>query len=460
MDTNAILRQAGYQYRDNFPEIARRAAELAQEYASPETVLQQIAFEFGEVSFLQMENSPASFAQFGTLGVHYDYDVIRQMNTAARLPVFEAGALMPDAHRGYALPIGGVAALRNAVSPNMVGVDIACRMAMTILEQSPTSVMNRREELFAALRKVTHFGPGEPPFERQHPVMDDPLWDALPHLSALKATAQEQLGTSGGGNHFADLMVGEVKAKTDWLPLAPGDRFAALLTHSGSRYVGYQTAKHYHEVAVEHTRRVARGIPKDYVWLSTDSEEGQEYLRVMRLMGRYAQANHHLIHAHFLVETGLSAWGVEGTVVDIPGISEFSLIENHHNFAWVQGNGPSDNTVIHRKGATPAHKGQAGLIPGSSGTKSYLVEGLGNPESLESCSHGAGRPYSRSEAKRRYDDGFFEEWMQDNNILYAGVAPDETLLAYKDIDEVMKPQEDVVVQTIAEMHPVAVVMGG
>jgi tRNA-splicing ligase RtcB len=142
--------------------------------------------------------------------------------------------------------------------------------------------------------------------------------------------------------------------------------------------------------------------------------------------------------------------------VDLPHIRpEFSVIENHHNFAWVEG-----DWVIHRKGATPAGKGVAGLIPGSSGTKSYLVTGLGEPDSLESSSHGAGRPYSRSEAKRRHDAEFFKNWMAQHDIAYQGVAPDETLLAYKDIETVIGLQAGVLVDLVAEMFPLAVRMGG
>lgn len=175
----------------------------------------------------------------------------------------------------------------------------------------------------------------------------------------------------------------------------------------------------------------------------------------MHLMGGYAQANHHLIHAHFLKRTGLSALPLEGTKVNLPHLGRFTVIENHHNFAWVEG-----DLVIHRKGATPAGKNVAGLIPGSSGTKSYLVSGLGNSDSLESSSHGAGRPYSRTEAKRRLDAAFFQGWMKEHNILHQGVAADETLLAYKDIETVIGLQRDVLVEVVAEMFPVAVRMGG
>ena len=215
-------------------------------------------------------------------------------------------------------------------------------------------------------------------------------------------------------------------------------------------------AMHYSELAYQKTRLVASDIPKDYAWLSIDDDAGREYLAVMELMGRYAQANHHLIHAQFLRRAGLTALGVQGNIVDLPHITPaFSVIENHHNYAWVEG-----DLVIHRKGATPAGKGVAGLIPGSSGSASYLVNGLGNPNSLESSSHGAGRPYSRTEARKRHEQRQFEQIMNERDILYRGVAADETVLAYKDINEVIGLQAGDLVDIVAEMFPVAVLMGG
>ncbi len=240
------------------------------------------------------------------------------------------------------------------------------------------------------------------------------------------------------------------------MPLPVGTEFTALLSHSGSRGVGHKMATHYSNLAQHRTNFIARGIPKTYSWLSIDNDAGREYLAVMRLMGRYAQANHHLIHAHFLQRSGLSALPVIGNEVNLPHLGpRFTVIENHHNFAWVE-----DDLVIHRKGATPAGKGVAGLIPGSSGTQSYLVNGLGNPDSLESSSHGAGRPFSRSEAKRRHDSAFVKDWMSQHDILSNGIAPDETLMAYKDIETVIGLQKGVLVDIVAEMFPVAVRMGG
>jgi tRNA-splicing ligase RtcB len=293
------------------------------------------------------------------------------------------------------------------------------------------------------MQAVSSFGQGsgfQGSQRRDHAVMAEPLWNELPHLRQLKPLAGQQLGSSGGGNHFFDALIGEVTAAAEWLPLAVGQRFAAIMTHSGSRGTGHKLATHYVKLAEQETGRLARGIPKGYEWLDTGSDAGREYLQVMALMGRYAQANHHLIHDLFLQRSGLN------------GLARY---ENHHNFAWSR----PDGTVVHRKGATPAGKGQVGIIPGSSGTPSYLVEGLGEPASLESSSHGAGRPFSRTEAKRRHDDPLFRQWMAEHDILHIGVSPDETLLAYKDIERVMALQTDLV-RPVARLLPTVVIMGG
>ncbi|MEM7348176.1 MAG: RtcB family protein [Chloroflexota bacterium] len=462
MNTNTLLRRNGYSPNtvSNFQRVARRAAQLAkQPGATAESVMAQIAIEFRKEEVVTMHEKPQPYTMYGTPGIDFDYGVVQQMNQVSRLPVYASGAVLPDAHTGYALPIGGVAALHRAVSPYGVGVDIACRMCLTIFEDlTPAELRDNRSQLFDDLIAETRFGFGDfAKNRRKHPVMEEPLWQdrSLP-LHKFVGKAADQLGSSGGGNHFADLVRGKVVNTVDWLPLPVGAEFTALLTHSGSRGVGYKMAKHYSHVAHQRTSFIARGIPKEYSWLSIDEDAGREYLEVMRLMGRYAQANHHLIHAHFLNRTGLSALPVTGTDVKLlHPYTRFSVIENHHNFAWVE-----DDLVIHRKGATPAGKGVAGLIPGSSGTASYIVNGLGNRDSLESTSHGAGRPFSRTEAKRRHDPAFFEDWMTQHDIAYHGVAADETLMAYKDIDTVIGLQAGVLVDVVAEMFPVAVRMGG
>ncbi len=462
IDINQLLRDHGYTAASvsNFKALIKRAIELAREQQTPPAALiQQLRSEFALPTMVTLAAQPGPYTLYGTPGVHFEHGVIDQMDMVARLPVYVAGAVLPDAHPGYALPIGGVAALHRAVSPYGVGVDIACRMCMTIFaDLPPAELRDRREALLEDLSSETRFGFeswGQQP--RQHAVIDDPLWqDQHLPLKRHHQRARAQLGTSGGGNHFADLVVGRVVQAVDWLPLPVGAEFSALLTHSGSRGVGHAMATHYSQLADQQTRLRAHNVPKEYAWLSIDEDAGREYLQVMELMGRYAQANHHLIHAHFLQRTGLTPLAVRGSAVDLPHVRPaFNVIENHHNYAWIEG-----DLVIHRKGATPAGQGVAGLIPGSSGSASYLVSGLGNAGSLNSSSHGAGRPYSRTEARRRHDQPRFEQVMRQHSIAYRGVAPDETVLAYKDIETVIGLQRGTLVDVVAEMFPVVVVMGG
>lgn len=396
----------------------------------------------GGAAHLLPKDPPAPVAYFGEPGVDFDAAVMEQIRKAASLPVAVKAAVMPDGHPGYALPIGGVIALDDAVSPSFVGYDIACRMTLSLLNLTPSELSYHRQSIAEAMVGVSSFGLGSGfrgRERRDHPVMDDPLWREIPALRSLHSLAWEQLGSSGGGNHFFDAVVGEVLTGAEWMPLPVGARFTAIMTHSGSRGPGNKLAHIYQKLAAEETRRIAGGIPGGYEWLSLRSAAGQEYWQVMQLMGRYAQANHHLVHDRFLERAGLR---------------QVARWENHHNFAFLEG-----GLVVHRKGATPAEKGRIGIIPGSSGTASYLVEGLGNPEGLNSSSHGAGRLSSRHAARAHFDAAAFERHMRQRDILAIGVAPDETYAAYKDIERVMQLQEGVLVRTIARLQPVIVVMG-
>jgi len=382
MDTNKLLRGAGI----NDPATFKFAAELARQGYNSEEILEKVRSSFNIVPKIKVNNEPLPYALFGEIGVDIPYNAIEQMDTVMRIPPALKGALLPDAHKGYGMPIGGVVGLLNAVSPSFVGYDIACRMTVSFLDISPVKFLGAKFELFEDMKAVSRFGLGvrfDPPY--QHEVMDDPLWDQLPHLKNLKSLAASQLGTSGGGNHFFDALIGEVVAPAKWIPFEVGEQFVAIMTHSGSRGVGHKMATYYQKLAVDQTRGLFTGIPKGYEWLNIQSDAGREYWNVMRLMGYYAQANHHLVHDSFLKKTGITSLG---------------RIENHHNFAWVEG---LNGMIIHRKGATPAAIEQVGIIPGSSGSASFLVEGLGNTDSLNSYSHGAGRPFSRTEAKKRHD---------------------------------------------------------
>ncbi len=449
MNTHKFLLENGYS-ADNpaFGRIAKRAHQLINnEGLAPDEALQKIGQELGEPEEKHtFSNQPQPIKVFGEIGTDIEQTAYDQLETACRLPVALAGALLPDAHLGYALPVGGVAALENAVSPAFVGFDIACRMKMSILDISPQEFERHRENLAATLDGVTSFGLGADfaDGERDHPVMEDHRWTEIRRAGQLKDKAARQLGSSGSGNHFADLMTGTVVKEKEWLPLEKGESFVALVTHSGSRGAGHQLATYYKDLAEQYTQRISKGISKNYAWLSLDDEAGREYWQAMQLMGDYASANHALIHHHFAKHAGLE-------VVD--------SYENHHNFAWEK---EVDGTkwIIHRKGATPAEAGVAGIIPGSMGTTSYLVEGTAERESLWSSSHGAGRLSSRTQAKKDHDAQAYKEYVRDKDILTIGVAKDETYQCYKDIERVIDLQKDKLIDVVATMMPRVVVMGG
>ena len=453
IDTNKLLRSAGLV----FPEAFRKAADMARQGYSESEILRTIRGDYDIPTKVKWQGTHKPYETFGDVepddpeeASSGKWDIprnaIKQMNKVMSIPPAEDGALMPDAHQGYGMPIGGVVGLENAVSPSFVGYDIACRVTLSLLNLAPEELIKGQADIAYFMREVSSFGLGSKfDVPREHPVMDNLLWDVLPNLKALKPKAHEQLGSSGGGNHFFDALIGEVLMQVPWLvgmdgePLEVGDLFTAIMTHSGSRGTGHKTATHYLKLAVQETRQSYTGIEKGYEWLSLDSEAGKEYWAAMNLMGAYAQANHDRIHYHFARSSG---------------ILPYQRYENHHNFAWKE-----DGLIIHRKGATPAKVGEIGIIPGTSSTDSFLVEGLGNSLSLNSSSHGAGRPFSRTEAKRRHNQEEYDAKV-DPGILMIGVAQDETFMAYKDINRVISVQNGVLVQVVARMFPQIVIMGG
>jgi tRNA-splicing ligase RtcB len=237
---------------------------------------------------------------------------VRQLQNACKLPVAVSAALMPDAHVGYGLPIGGVLATENAVIPYAVGVDIACRMKMTVLDLPLTALADDSTRLTNALERETRFGIGAAfRSPRRHDVMDLD-WRVTPLTARLRDRAWTQLGTSGSGNHFVEF--GELTVMKQVAGLDPG-RYLALLSHSGSRGTGAQIAQHYSRLA----RDLHPELPPELAhlaWLDLSSEPGQEYWAAMELMGRYAAANHEVIHAHI----------AKALAVDV-----LLDIENHHN---------------------------------------------------------------------------------------------------------------------------------
>ncbi|MBN1963019.1 MAG: RtcB family protein [Anaerolineae bacterium] len=362
-----------------------------------------------------------------------DTPTLRQLELAVRLPISLRGALMPDAHVGYGLPIGGVLATDNAVIPYAVGVDIACRVRMTIFNTSPFVIEQKREKLRRVIEDNTCFGQGAA-WDRpqQHEVMDDPEWDTHPFARQKKDLAWKQLGSSGAGNHFVEF--GELVVQEQFGRVPPGN-YLALLSHSGSRRFGFDTANHYTQVAKSlHADR----LPKEYLnlaWLEL-GQDGDEYWRVMQLAGRYASANHAVIHR-------LIAAALRYDVLD--------SVENHHNFAWqevVDGR----TAIVHRKGATPAGSEALGVIPGSMSAPGYIVRGLGNAEAMNSAAHGAGRQMSRAEAKRVFEWGQVNRRLKEQRVELISAGLDEVPGAYKDIHRVMAAQADLVA-AVAEFRP-------
>jgi tRNA-splicing ligase RtcB len=376
-------------------------------------------------------------APYQVWGDDFDASALDQMNNACRLPVAVAGALMPDAHVGYGLPIGGVLAVTDAVIPYAVGVDIACRMKLTVLDLPLGALEKERTRFTRALEGETRFGVGaEFRARRQHEVMDAD-WRVTPVTARLKDKAWGQLGTSGSGNHFVEF--GQLSVLDESVGLARGD-YLALLSHSGSRGTGAQIAQHYSRVA----RNLHPELPRELAhlaWLDLASEAGQEYWAAMELMGRYAAANHALIHKHVARALGLDV------LLDI---------ENHHNFAWRERHrlpdGAEADVIVHRKGATPAGAGVLGVIPGSMGTPGYVVRGKGVAASLHSASHGAGRRMSRTQAKAKFKWDDVQRFLRERRVTLLSAGLDEVPMAYKDIDRVMAAQQDLV-EPLARFEP-------
>jgi tRNA-splicing ligase RtcB len=439
MKINRVL--APWKGDKRFTAMAKRAVELKKSGLSDEAVAAQIGVEFGQPTALeQLRDGPQPHTIYGVIGEDIEAPALAQLTLALRLPIAVRGALMPDAHPGYALPIGGVFAAHRAVAPAMVGVDIGCRMHLTIFDLEPDELLKRRAALLADLQAVTAFGLGVVRERKaDHEVLDDPRWALTSQLRGLRAKAEAQLGTSGGGNHFAELVIGE-RLSAEGAAVGVPERFCGLLTHSGSRGVGFSIANGYMRLAAQETARVAE-VPKFYEWLDLDSEAGQEYWQAMELACAFARANHEVIHASLLRRSKLTA---------------ATVIENHHNFAEIQG-----DEVIHRKGATPAGPGVLGVIPGSMASPSYIVAGRGVAASLNSASHGAGRRGSRTAAKNSIAIKDVHRLLKEQDVLVEGLSVDEAPQAYKDIERVMQIQVEAgLIEPLARMRPVAVIMSG
>lgn len=390
--------------------------------------------EEADIPRFEERAEPAPYRQWG-----HDLDQLSldQMRNACRLPVAVAGALMPDAHVGYGLPIGGVLGTRNAVIPYAVGVDIACRMKLTVTDIPVKELDTQKQHLVHVLEEQTRFGVGAQ-FRKPHDhAAMDLDWSVTGLTARLKEKARNQLGTSGSGNHFVEYGVFRLSRPDLGLPAG---EYVAILSHSGSRGSGAEVAGYYSQLAKDLRPELPPEL-KNLAWLDLDSEEGQEYWAAMNLMGEYAAANHAVIHREMV--RALKA-------------RVLADVENHHNFAWKEiHNG--EELIVHRKGATPAGQGVLGVIPGSMASPAYVVRGLGQPDSLLSASHGAGRAMSRSQATRTFRWKDVRHLLEEAGVTLVSAGIDENPRVYKDIREVMRAQEDLV-EVVGQFDPKIVKM--
>lgn len=365
-------------------------------------------------------------------------NAMSQIDNLARLPfVFNRVAVMADCHSGYGMPIGGVMATKGVIVPNAVGVDIGCGMCAvkTSLTEIDTDTL---KNIMGEIRKVVPVGFGHHKEKQDKNLMPKSNFGII--VGDQYQNALTQIGTLGGGNHFIEIQKGS-------------DRHIWIMIHSGSRNFGLKIAEHYNKLAVELNKKWFSEIPKEWelAFLPIDTEQGQEYLLEMNYAVEFALANRKL-----MMDRVLEIFGKEFGPEDMND----PMINIAHNYARME-NHFGENVMVHRKGATLADKDTVGIIPGSQGTKSYIVKGLGNPESFNSCSHGAGRKMGRKDACRRLNLEEEIKRLDDKGIIH-GIRNqqdlDEASGAYKPIETVMANQKDLV-EVLVELQPLAVIKG-
>ncbi|MDH3975233.1 MAG: RtcB family protein [Deltaproteobacteria bacterium] len=376
---------------------------------------------------------------------------LKQAEDLAKHPaIFKHVALMPDCHQGYGMPIGGVIACEDAVIPNAVGVDIGCGMG-AVKTDLPVTETSREliRQIVTRVKELVPCGEGKAHKKKQDwngfdEKIENPQ-DRKWYSEHIWKLANRNLGTLGGGNHFIELQEGD-------------DGYVWLMIHSGSRNLGYQIARYYNQVAMSLNDKLKSKIPnKDLAFLPLSSKEGKAYITDMNFALDYAKENRRRIMESFK----------EALSESFPDTEFECPINIHHNYAGIE-NHFGKNVWVHRKGATSARTNEAGIIPGSMGSPSYIVEGLGSSDSFTSCSHGAGRAMGRNEASRRLSveecneamEGIvFDRW---NKVRHGkekgshdlGEAPQ----AYKDIDTVIESELDLI-KPLVKLRPLGVVKG-
>lgn len=420
-------------------QILETPADFIEDETWSPVAMQLIPKEQPEGAELSLNNNGISFNVFGSEFI--EQGAMHQMYTAAKLPIAMAGALMPDAHAGYGLPIGGVLATDNAVIPYGVGVDIGCRMCLSIYDIDPKDLVAKENFFVRELNEATLFGSGAQ-FKQanDHAVMEHDAFGETDLLRSLHGRAWKQLGSSGSGNHFAEFGIVELDQRDDVLGLDAGV-YLGLLSHSGSRALGANIANHYTKIARQ--KRRLPGEASNLAWLTLDEEEGMEYWIAMNLAGDYASACHEIIHRKIARQLGRQP---------------LRIVENHHNFAWKEiVNG--EEWIVHRKGATPAGKDVLGIIPGSMTAPGFIVKGKGEAGSVNSASHGAGRKMSRTAAINSITENAMKDELKKHGVKLIGGGLDEAPFAYKNIEVVMQSQQHLV-DTVGRFTPKIVKMDG
>ena len=440
---NVMEKNYKFEEKEEVMNLLKKILASPVEYAN-DAVLGLIAQQLipkpvKEGASIPLKDKAVPFNVFG--GEQIEESAMNQMYQAAKLPIAVAGALMPDAHSGYGLPIGGVLATDGAIIPYGVGVDIGCRMCLSVFDIDPKDLRQKESYFARELNEATLFGSGKQ-FDQStpHEVMDRKEFDEIGILKSLQGRAARQLGSSGSGNHFVEFGAVAVGEEDAILGLAPG-KYLGLLSHSGSRGLGASIAEHYTRVAKQ--KRQLPGEAKHLAWLDLAEQEGIEYWLAMNLAGDYASACHQVIHAKIARQLG------RGPV---------KRVENHHNFAWKEIH-EGRELIVHRKGATPAAKDVLGIIPGSMTAAGYIIKGKGESASLNSASHGAGRKMSRSAAIRSITQEWLREDLKRHGVKLIGGGLDEAPQAYKDIEVVMKSQKNLV-EVVGQFIPAIVRMDG
>lgn len=436
----AINENFEYTEREEVLAILLKVFQYPENFLD-DAVLSPIANELVEkpklidgVEETPLKETSDEYAIYGKENI--EVGALAQMEVAMKLPVTVAGALMPDAHQGYGLPIGGVLATKNAVIPYGVGVDIGCRMALSIYDIPESYFLENESKFKRELIAWTKFGAGngwQGKYKAEHNVLDRSEFNATPFIKNLHDKASVQLGSSGGGNHFVEWGIIEFE-KDDAELNIPKGKYVALLTHSGSRGFGATVAGYYTKLAKDICKLPQEA--KNLAYLSLDSAEGQEYWLAMNLAGDYASACHEVIHNRLTSAIG-------GNLL--------ARVENHHNFAWKEKYNGQD-VIVHRKGATPASKDVLGIIPGSMTAPGFLVRGKGEMNSINSASHGAGRLMSRTQAIKTVTKGAMQKILKDHGVTLIGAGLDEAPFAYKDINMVMAAQSELV-DVLAKFSP-------